>query len=248
MSGAGCLREARRLSRLVGRPARELVGSAPSSVEADNLHLLHGWRVNQRGNSCPAASAAHAVRGVAGVAGILLDPSYLAIYALVRQLNEPRAAILRDTGGYLVHAMAALSSWGVVARSRWPDSSDLSEPVPVDVLEAGSLARVGVHAVQDADPIPEIETLVAARQFPIFGQVYGRHFGEGPGFDAYDGEDESGDLGHAMVIVGTRPGAKRVLNSWGDTWNGDGTAWLTDDFVRRGWGFYAVTVSPSRVV
>lgn len=251
MMPRGCFREERALSRRMGAPSAALTQGARAGVEVDNLHLLGGWRVHQRGNGCVAAAFAHALRGAAGRMGRRIDPSWTALYGVLRNLERPGAERLPDGGGFLHRGAQAFLDWGVCSRVRWPDDVDLELPVPVDVLEAGRVARAGgVYPIVDEDPIEEIERLLNAGHFVVFGAQYGARFDLGPGASPYDGEAVADDqIGHATCIVGTSPGYKRIVNSWGAWWNGDGTAWLTDRFIRtRAWGLYAVTIAPAEVV
>jgi hypothetical protein len=118
-------------------------------------------------SSCVGHAIAQCLRVRSRAQGSPIDPSAKAIYALARQLDDPRVRRLRDKGSHPEKAFLGLSDWGAVARARWTDDADVHAPVPIDVLEAGAVARVTGEYTIGLNRRLEIERSLTAG-YPIF--------------------------------------------------------------------------------
>jgi hypothetical protein len=239
--------------KAIGDPVLRLLalGQAEELPQALVLAYVRP-RIVQRGNSCYGAAFAHALIGSARRVGYEIDPSYLAIYALARELQHPNAKTLPDEGSFTHRVLEAITDWGIVDRKRWPDWSDVLAPTPIDVKEAGSLALVtGIYRIYEDGPArtTRIREAIAQGHHVVFGMEVDRRYEvwrEG----TYDGLQGPSLGGHAQVIVGYAPGRFLVLNSWGSAWGEDGYAWITDEALEgeHAYDFTIVTVAPSRAV
>lgn len=208
--------------------------------------------LDQRGGSCLGAACRGALAIAASIGGWKLYPSYLAIYALARQLHVPGNDILPDLGAYPHRAFEALEDWGVVSRERWPDDSDLERPVAVDVLEAGSSALVtGVFRIREdgARRARIIRESIAAGHPVVFGMAVDDAYMRWAGATTYPGRTGEDRGGHAQVVVGYKPGAFLVQNSWGLDWGTRGFAWLDEGWIESDecYDFTALTTAPREV-
>jgi len=207
--------------------------------------------LEQRGSSCVGAALAHALELQARLNGVDLDPSYLAIYTGARELEHPGLAKLPDVGCYIGRAIEWLTTWGVVARARWGDLSPLEQPVPIDVLEAGATATLaGVYRTEEtgAARLQRIREALTVGHGVVFGMLVDDAYEAGPG-ELFDGLTGDSRGGHAQLLVGYRPGACKVLNSWGTRWNGDGYAWLSDAWLagEHVYDFTVITAAPGSI-
>jgi hypothetical protein len=245
----GCLRDPEGAAR--GDDVDRLVGG--SSLVPDEAYLLSHVAVvpSQRGSSCVGHALAQCLRIAAHRDGTAIDPSALAIYALARQLHAPSATRLPDVGCYPHRALEALEQWGACSTDRWPDAADLGACVPVDVLEAGAVARVtGVYRIAEggAARVRRVRAAIAQGHPVFFGMSTGDEYAFGPSRWPYEGEG-TGHPGHAQVIVGYRPGAVLAANSWGRAWGLGGFAWISDNWISSDgvYGLHVVTAAPARV-
>lgn len=254
----GALPDPAHLAR--GKPIRELVGAALDESDDNFLSAIdfrrHARIRDQRGNSCVGYALAQCLHVRASLLDYELDPSALAIYAIARELEAPSrrwpADPLPDVGSYPFRAIEGLEEWGVVARTRWPDEGDVGAPVPQDVLEAGALARVdGVYRFVDAgsDRMRAIRRAIG-QGHPVFFAMrvddsYMVHVGDG----VWGGLTGPVRGGHAQCIVGYRPGAYLVANSWGTGWGFGGFAWVASEWLNTDYcfDFTAITATPSEV-
>lgn len=208
---------------------------------------------DQREASCVARALRRAIR-IAGMRqGLNLDPSALAPYVIGRQLEHPDLDVLPDNGSLPYRALEALRQWGVISRSRWPDSSDPTSPVPQDVLEAGSLSLLsGVYRVfaSGADRLQQIRQALANGHSVTFAMPVEQAFEDGPGQGCYLGMTGTSKGSHMMLIVGYGPGYFLVDNSWGPDWNRTGSVRISEDWIAGALcsDFIVVTVAPSTLL
>jgi hypothetical protein len=240
--------------KAVGDPILRLLakGEAEELPQALVLSYVRPTIV-QRGNSCYGAAFAHALRGAARRMGYEIDPSYLAIYALARELEHPGARTLPDEGSYTHRVLEAITDWGVVDRKRWQDWADILSPTPIDVKEAGSLALVtGIYRIYETGiaRTTRIREAIAQGHHVVFGMEVDRAYEEWRGSTPYPGLRGPALGGHAQVLVGYAPGRFLVLNSWGPAWGEDGYVWITDEALEgeHVYDFTVVTVAPTRPV
>lgn len=236
-----------------GQEIGRLLGSTRSNPPAQASLGRHAAPViDQRGSSCLGAACRGALAIAASIGGWTLDPSYLAIYALARQLHVPGNDILPDLGAYPHRAFEALEDWGVVSRERWPDDSDIERPVAVDVLEAGASAVVtGVYRIREdgARRARIIRESIAAGHPVVFGMAVDDAYMRWSDARTYPGRTGEDRGGHAQVIVGYTRGAFIVQNSWGRDWGASGFAWLDEGWVESPecYDFTALTTAPRSV-
>jgi hypothetical protein len=204
---------------------------------------------DQRGNSCVGAAFAHGLVLAANAMGYELDPSRTAPYTIARQLADPALDVLPDNGCFPYRAIEGLIDWGVVARWRWMDDVDLTKPVPQDVLEAGSIALVtGVYRIYESGDalLTRIREAIFACHGVFFGMSVGESYMRNRG-ELYVGEPTSLG-GHAQLIVGYRPGAFLVLNSWGLGWGNGGLVWIDERVImERAFDVTVITHAPREV-
>lgn len=236
--------------RRYGAPLASLVTPGFTRESVDLTHLLDE-PIDQKGSSCVGAALGGALELCARVCGWELDPSYLAIYAGARELEHPALDELPDGGCYIGRALEWLQTWGVVAANRWPDSIALTRPVPIDVLEAGTTATLrGAWRIDDAGEarLQRVREALTAGHAVVFGMQVDEAYERGPGalFRGLTGPSRGG---HAQLLTGYRPGAFKVRGSWGPRWNGDGCAWLDDEFLagEQVYDFTVVTTVPRSV-
>lgn len=234
-----------------GADAGELVGARSYTLPEEwDLTGYVTERFDQRGESCQGASWARALILAATIAGYDLDVSYLALWTMARELEHRGAHKLPDEGVATNRIIAALTDWGVVARARWPEMSPLDAPLPIDVLEAASRATVtGFFRVYEtgARRLARVREALHAGHGVVYCGPVGEKYMAGPGA-LYKGDAKS--LGnHARVLTGYRGDGFREVGSYGERWNGDGTAWVSEEYVaEQAFDLSVVTVAPAEVL
>lgn len=235
-----------------GLEVGNLVGSA--SVRVPELASVRApfEILDQAANCCVGCG----FWGALTVAGLRenrhVDVSYMAIYAIARELEKPGLHVLADVGCFPNKAITGLESFGVVARHRWKDDEDPTKPVPVDVLEAGAIARVeGVFRIFEtgAQRVNRIKQSIAQGHAVVYAQPVDKAFEDGT-TGVYPGVTGTVQGGHCMHIISYRPGAFQIRNSWGPNWSDRGSIWIADDFIAEGDGvgdFTAVTLAPETI-
>lgn len=226
-----------------GAPVHRLIGT--SSDVPDAFDLTGAWsRIpSQNGGSCEGHAFAQALRTVSRGR---LDPAAMAIYALGRQLEQPTMSPLTDGGAFTYRIVEGLESWGVVDRARWPDDSDPAKRVTADVLEAGAERIVtGVYAFNVTLGMvpPAIRRAVSQWHPVVFAMDVGDSYFHYSGglWTPVGGADE-----HCQCIVGYRPDAAKVANSWGAAWGEGGYSWIPWSWLAsaNAYDFTIVTVAP----
>ncbi len=235
-----------------GEPLRRLVGVGQVLPESVDLRPFVARIPSQRGNSCVGHSMAQALRVRAAFQGVAIDPSALGIYALARQLENPNADHLPDVGSYPYRALEAMQQWGVVARARYVDESALGAPVPVDVLEAGAVARVtGEYRLASTGSRLRLEIQTAlASAYPVFycqevDDSYQRYHG-----GIWRGLAGASAGGHAQCLVGYTPDYVIVAGSWGRDFGENGFAFVAWSFIEASahvYDFQVISMSPKAV-
>ena len=209
-----------------------LSGTGSIATSRDWRHLLD--RVSDQGptNSCVGQFVSSAVY-LAGQAqnAPVLRPSALWSYAVAR---------LRDHYGQLVdlgcrpsQMMLGCEENGLVAESRWPfevDAVNVAPPFDADIAGADALLT-GWYSADMMDIPAALRLALDKGHFPGLAMEVHEDFGNVNGFDVYD--EPRGDLvgSHMVTLVGYRPGAFLLLNSWGRTWADEGCCWVSERFV-----------------
>lgn len=209
-------------------PVRELVGTprVPAAVDwSQHIPFI----TDQEGESCVGEMWRRMLHLRAAISRRpILWPSALGVYTLASQKGGTFPA---DMGCRPRDAADVLMAWGICAEHRWPSvRANVGQELPWDVYTAGADARLERYSrllSSGEERCAEIRQALAAG-FPVgFAQSVDRAYEDGPGrvWDGLRGEP----LGrHAQVIVGYRPGAFLVVNSWSVLWNVDGYVWVTD--------------------
>jgi hypothetical protein len=172
-------------------------------------------------------------------------PSAAWSYALARYYDTP--GVLVDVGCRPRSCVLAALQHGIVAESRVPfDAAAVNAAPPLDADVAGADALfTGYYRV--AGDVPLLMRMALARgHVPMLSMVVHEAFQDLPG-DAVYSEPAGTELGRHMVCVaGYRPGAFRVINSWGTGWADDGTCWIADRFIASSYvqDAYVVNAAP----
>lgn len=199
---------------------------------------------------CQGASWGQALSLAGAIAGYELEPSWNALWTMARMLEHRGATKLPNEGVATNRIISSLAEWGVVARARWSELSPLAAPLPIDVLEAASRALVtGFYRVNEtgARRLARVREALHAGHGVVYCGPVGEAYMAGPGA-LYKGDARS--LGnHARLLTGYRVDSFREVGSYGARWNGDGTAWVTEDYVaEQCFDLSVVTVAPAEVV
>lgn len=181
--------------------------------------------------------------------GRTLDASYLSIYSIALKIANPRASRLLDIGCQPSIAIDAIQNFGIVSRDRWPDESSIEHGVPIDILEAGDKSLVsGVYRIDDFGDalVDRVKRAVSQRYGVFFGMPIGQSYMNLSSGTYYGEVHPAGN--HAQTIVGYRPGAFYVLNSWGLSWGEGGYAWIDEGFFAdRAFDITVITAAPKAV-
>lgn len=230
-----------------------LVGSASVRVPSSASVLVPDEILDQAAQCCVGCG----FWGALTVAGLLakrhIDVSYMAIYALARELESPAAKHLADVGCFPNKAIQGLENYGVVARQRWKDDADPTARVPIDVLEAGASAKVdGVFRIYEtgAARVNRIQQAISQGHAVVYAQPVDKAFEDGT-TGVYPGVTGVVVGGHCLWIRSYRPGAFQIRNSWSASWSDRGDIWIADDFIAEGEGvgdFTIVTLAPERAL
>lgn len=216
-------------------------------------------------SSCEAhaTSAALVIRAAVSGAPIAM-PSRAALYAMALEFdNGPSASPLLDVGTFARSIAYALATDGVCSETRWPFAKLIKTPSPDgiqpavvrrppwDALQNASDARVTDFAWVLSDGAQRCEEIrdALAKGFPVvYGMPVDAAFEQG-GSDVYTGLSGPSLGGHCLCIVGFRPGAFRVLNSWGSSWQDGGRFWISDACIGSAQcsDFLAMEVAPQAV-
>lgn len=229
----------------VGWSLRHLVGVKKDIPSEAMLSRMPKAGLDQTGSSCYGCSFRHAFESY----GLIV--SGMAIYAGARQIGGQHRKSLLDEGTYQRNVVDAVFRFGLVARNRWPDNVDPTVPIPPDVFEAGSIARAdGVYATQEqGEARLELIRSAISQEHPIVIATNVDYAFEHWNSDLVWSGVVGGSLGgHAMCLVGYRPGAFRVLNSWGLGWGDGGFAWIAESIIANDvYDVSVITAAPSRV-
>jgi len=232
MRPTGALRDEPGTAR--GQPIQRLV-SATRATLPDAFDLRGPWteyRDQGASNACQGFARAQAIRTVSKGR---IKPSAKALYAVARQLEGGYVARLADIGAYTHKIVEASSGFGLVSEDRWPDSSDPTERVTQDVIEAGSLAvdTADYRVWDQGEALQHTIRRVVSSGYPMtYAQDVDAAYMRLRGPGVWGGL--SGDVAgaHAQCIVAYRPDAVGVAGSWGTDWADDGLAWIA-------WSFFA---------
>ncbi len=189
---------------------------------------------DQQGQSC-TGSYALLVESFCAARGIPCDPvSRRFTYTLGRQLVNPGVAIV-DVGARPSAVVDGMRTFGVVPEPVCPsgDLANINEPLDFFALERALTFRVKDIAVIEDEGEARCAAIrqALAASYPVGMGIYVDDAFEGwRGEDVYDGNGGGG--GHALRIVGYKPGAFLIANSWSaESWGFRGFCWMSDRFI-----------------
>lgn len=190
-------------------------------------------RVQDQGNAnaCVGFSLSTAIYMNGRTHGVVVRrPSPKAIYDVARLIDSPD--VLVDKGCMPNSAMLGVSKYGLVAEKDWSlVDHDVNELPPLDVFERGiDSILTGWYRIGSGDICAQLRSAIALGHFPIFGMAVDEAYESWEG-GVYERTYRNVIGRHMQVLVGYRPGAFMVCNSWGDGWSEGGFAWLADAWM-----------------
>lgn len=230
------------------RHVAALVGANPTFATArDWTHLLDRVHDQGRTNRCVGWSFSTAMFLAGQTKGQPIPrPSAKWLYDIARYYDTP--GVLVDVGCRPRSMALAAGQHGVVAEKDLASSqANVNEapPFDADLLGAGAIFT-GYYKVEG--DVPMLFRMALDRgHFPALSMVMHESFQDLGRVAVYD-EPEGMELGrHMVTLVGYRPGAFLLLNSWGTTWAADGLCWVSDRFIASHYvaDRYVVTAAPA---
>jgi len=225
-----------------------LVGSAESPpYRVDHTRYLDTVNDQKWTNSCVGQWFSNAVYLAGQAQGKpVARPSARWAYTVARYLRNPGADLL-DLGSSARLMCEGAAKHGIVADSRLPFvPADINEPPPFDADVAGGDALFTGYYRAGADA-ELLKRALCLGHFPGVAIAVHQNFVDWATDGVY-----SEPLGafrgyHMLTLVGYRPGAFRVLNSWGTSWGDGGFCWMSDYFITSQYAFdrYVVTAAPA---
>ena len=232
----------RHVALLLGR-----VRSAPASI--DLSHHLDTVLDQENSGSCVGHWFSNAIYLTGQAQGRPVPrPSRRWSYAVAR-LREQRGVLIDDGCRPRDCVMGALEH-GIVAEERFPwDVATVNELPPFDLDVAGSDALFTGFYKVDGDVPALLRLALASGHVPGFAMQVHEDFGDLGAFDLYDTPRGTLLGRHMVTVIGTRPGAFRILNSWGTDWADGGFGWLSERFVASAFvgDRYVVVSAPAGV-
>lgn len=172
-------------------------------------------------------------------------------YTLGRELAHPGAP-LRDLGANPASVVNGMRAFGVVPESVCPgdDPTVINEPTAFYGLEVACTFQVTGIAVIEEDGAARC---AAIRQAIAAGFPVGIALDVDASFENWSSDTVyTGPLGpslggHAVRIVGFRPGAFWLINSWSTSWGFGGGAWISDKAIGSAQFYdpYALNFAPA---
>lgn len=172
-------------------------------------------------------------------------PSRRWSYLVARYRANPGGPLV-DAGSSVRQMCEGTERHGIVSEDRLPFEPHLiNEPPPFDADLAGADALFTGFYRADANA-EQLRRALELGQFPgIAIQVYQNFFDHRGGvYDDIAGAYSGG--AHMLTLIAYRPGAFKVLNSWGESWGEGGFCWMSDRFIesRHCFDRYVVTAAP----
>ena len=233
-----------RLARRVGVSPGDAAGLPPSVSLPTAID-------SQSGQDC-TGSYGKLVEPWCAARGITCAPiSRRFAYTLGREITlaDPTAPLV-DFGANPADVIEGMRTFGVVPEAAYPgdDATVINLRIPFGTLEAtwtvsdivsimgagaGRCAAIRAQLAQ-SNPVGFGMSVDAAYEGLTAGSVYTASQGPSLG-------------GHAQRIVGYRPGAFLVANSWGTGWADAGFGWLADEWIGGDecFDFYSLQFAPA---
>lgn len=171
-------------------------------------------------------------------------PSAKWAYDVARYFDTP--SVLVDVGCRPRSMMLGLERHGIVAEERLASTeSNVNEHPPFDADIAGGDALFSGYYKVEGDVPALLRSALAKGHIPGFAMVVHESFTDIRS-GVYD-QPDGAELGrHMVTLVGYRPGAFLLLNSWGTGWGDSGFCWVSDRFVASHFvsDRYVVTAAP----
>lgn len=221
--------------------------AAAPQAGAEYRIQLHRPARDQVGSSCTANAWCGAVEIRADLEGRALpNRAAQGLYWCERQRTGDAS---RDGGAWLRCGAESLRVFGVGPIETCPDNpaTILEQPDPRFFVEGADCKLSAYYAIDEIDPLDDIEIAVRADHPVVFG-VY-----VGPDFVHYDGapstvfDPPTAILGgHAMIVVGVRGVAESREFLWRTSWgawgiNGFGVAWASAKYMRTALDIWVAT-------
>jgi hypothetical protein len=230
----------------------QLVGAAPVALpdRVDYSSLVGPIPDQKASSACVGFAFATAIYLRSRIAGHPLTerPSAKAIYDIAR-LGDTHDW-LADVGSRPRAAIDGMSTFGLVAESRWPlTAENVNEKPPLDVFRAGVGALLSGHYRIGGGDIATLARSSLSKGFPVFFAMPV----DGAFLTLHDGSVYDGPIGeilgnHAMCLVGYEPGAFLVANSWGIDWGAGGFCRISDACLNeRAFDVLVTTIIPEQV-
>lgn len=198
----------------------------------------------QLGNSCVGhalAASAYLCMAIAGTP--ITFPSPMFAYAGARILE--RAVALVDRGCQPRLAMTWARDRGLIAESRWIESSENMDAIPpLDGWEAAASLEAFYRISDGTGAADEVRSALARGYCPAFAMTVDDRW-EQLGSGVYDGPGGEILGGHMQVVVGCYADVLIVRNQWGASWGQGGYGHITSSaFDRMARDIWVPTVSP----
>ena len=172
-------------------------------------------------------------------------PAPLAFYTWGRLETDPE---LVDEGTYIRSGFKGAQRFGIPAMPDWPtDMALVNQQTPHRVFRA-AYDRKGLRGYQRIamGDIDGMRRAIFGGSCPVFGITVRQSFLDhtGSGMIEYDKGNLAG--GHCLYLCGYRPGAFRLVNSWGKSWGDDGFAWISEERMGIATDVWNADYDPSR--
>lgn len=206
---------------------------------------------DQQGSSC-TGSYPMLVESWCAWRGIPCDPvSRRFGYTLGREIANPNAQLV-DGGTNPAAVVEGMRRIGVSPEAAWPsgDLAKINERLDFFSEEVACTFQVTQIAVieEDGDARCAAIRRAIAAGFPVgFAMDVDDAFEAWNSDAVYTGPTGPSLGNHALRIVGYRPCAFRVANSWGTSFGDGGFIWIADSFIGsdKCFDFYALNFAPA---
>ena len=229
--GLGCLVDGKHdgpAFRASKAPALRVSAESWPSLESFVVEVINQTSTN----SCVGHMYQQIYAIVEAIAGLPYDPpSADAIYSMLRATH---GAEHEDEGTYIA-AGKILERTGCASAKDWPHRPSKINTKPPAKLKTHGHERAGFQLQWLTGRTRLLGNINDAlgHGYPVgFGidvpVSYHSHRGSGV-YEPRPNDPISG--GHAQVIVAAKPGAYRILNSWGTRWGDGGLAWVDAGWI-----------------